>query len=103
MIFSAYLLVTLHAEQFKDDAANAQSVGSTRNPLFMQHLHWERGPTWKSALNNLRLLLQPYLCWSALVKWLEILLIPGLKRGLLKLMHKSNHFRIVPLLQVQAA
>jgi hypothetical protein len=95
--------VTLHAQSFKFNATETQADESELESSFTEHQRWEDGITWKSALNNLRLLLQPYLCWAALARWLEVFAIPGLKRSLLKLMHKIDHFRIVPLLQVQAA
>lgn len=104
VVFSAYLLVTLHVERFKLVDAVSESVGSTRTtPSFTAHLRWERGTTWKSALNNLRLLLQTYVSWGAIKRWLEIFSIPGLKRGLFKLMDKMNQFSILPHLQAQAA
>ena len=104
VVFSAYLLVTLHAERFKVIDVVSESVGSTRTPPpFTEHLRWECGTTWKSALNNLRLLLQTYVSWGAIERWLEIFSIPGLKRGLFKLMDKMNEFSILPHLQAQAA
>ncbi|NJL23545.1 MAG: hypothetical protein HC895_26440 [Leptolyngbyaceae cyanobacterium SM1_3_5] len=47
-------------------------------------------------MNNLRWLLHPYFCWSALAWWLEVVAILGLKRGLFKLMHQIGYFRIEP-------
>ena len=98
VVFSAYLLVSLPAGQFKQRVANLTLGG-----FFHQHLRWEAGTTWKSALNNLRLLLQPYLCWGALEFWLEVFAIPGLKRGLFQLMDFMDQFHILPKLKVDAA
>lgn len=104
VVFSAYLLVTLPAERFKVvDAANAQSVDSSRSTPLTEHLRWKHGTTWKRALNNLRLLLQAYVSWGAMDRWLEIFSIPGLKRGLFKLMDKMDEFSILPQLQAQVA
>jgi len=103
IIFSAYLLVSLHAESFKRNSTDTEAVKGAFESPFAHHRQWEAGTTWKSALNNLRLLLQPYLCWSALAQWLEVFAIPGLKRGLFKLMHKIDRFRIVLPLQTQTA
>jgi hypothetical protein len=86
-VFSAYLLVSLHAKHFKDGA-------QTKLP-FDQHPLWEPGITWKSPLNNLRLL-QPYLCWETLEFWLQVLPIAGIKRGLFKLMDFMDSFHILP-------
>ena len=103
IIFSAYLLVSLHAQWFKLNLTEAQANGCGLNAPFTHHRQWEAGTTWKSALNNLRLLLEPYLCWGALVRWLEVFAIPGLKRSLFKLMHKIDCFRTLLPLQAQAA
>lgn len=105
LVFSAYLLVSLHAEQFKQSANPPQDATASTPPsaLFQQHRHWEAGSTWKSALNNLRLLLQPYWCWAWLKLWLPIFPIPGLKRALHQLMDDMNHFRILPIPQLMAA
>ena len=89
MIFSAYLLVSLHAEECKrrQHSQNQDKAEAILDPLpFSQHAHWERGVNWKSALNNLRLLLQPYWCWGWLEAWLSVFPVPGLKRALHQLM-----------------
>lgn len=105
LIFSAYLLVSLHVDEFKkqqqsnlDDSATAIPP-----PPFSGHPHWELGTTWKSALNNLRLLLQPYWCWSWVEVWLRVFPIPGLKRGLRQLMDWMDTFRILPIPDLRAA
>lgn len=102
-IFSAYLLVSLHVQLFRLNSTEIDADECSLDAPFAQHRHWESGTPWKSALNHLRLLLQPYLCWNALSRWLEVLATPGLKRGLFKLMHKLDHVRIVLPLQVRAA
>lgn len=98
VVLSAYLLVSLHAEHFKQSGTNP----IVTRP-FHQHPRWEAGTTWESALNNLRLVLQPYLCWAALELWLEVFAVPGLKRGLFKLMDFMDQFHILPKLKVKAA
>jgi SRSO17 transposase len=106
LIFSAYLLVSLHAEQFKRDQPNhpSESTESTASaPGCEQHPHWEAGTTWKSALNNLRLLLQPYGCWARLEAWLHVFSIPGLKRALHQLMDAIERFQILPIPELMAA
>ncbi len=99
LIFSAYLLVSLHADAFQHlppiSSANAPVSASPRL-LFSQHPHWELGMTWKSALNNLRLLLQPYCCWGWLEPWLQVVPIPELVYGLEQLMDWMDTFRLLP-------
>jgi SRSO17 transposase len=105
LVFSAYLLVSLHAEQFKQ--RHAQEKDETQSePHFLpfsQHYDWEWGTTWKSALNNLRLLLQPYWCWAWLEQWLHVFPVPGLKRALHQLMDWMDTFQILPILDLKAA
>jgi SRSO17 transposase len=105
LIFSAYLLISLHTEQFKHHQQRNESDESflPQPSCFEQHPDWETGTTWKSALNNLRLLLQPYWCWAWLEVWLQVLPIPGLKRALHQLMDAMDHFRILPIPDRMAA
>jgi SRSO17 transposase len=105
IVFCAYLLVSLHAEQFKHREKNASTTTAATSKAFpfRQHPHWEPGTTWKSALNNLRLLLQPYWCWGWLEVWLQIFPVPGLKRGLHQLMNWMDTFDILPIPNQKAA
>jgi SRSO17 transposase len=85
LVFSAYLLVSLHAEELKKNqqlqAGDATEL--TPQPLpFSQQRDWELGVSWKSALNNLRLLVQPYWGWGWLEQGLQVVPVPGLKRAL---------------------
>jgi hypothetical protein len=106
LIFSAYLLVSLHAEHFKqhqsshdDDETQPESY-----PMpFSKHCNWELGVTWKGALNNLRLLLQPHWCWAWLEQWLQVFPVPGLKRALQQLMGWMDTFQILPIPDLKAA
>jgi len=105
IVLCAYLLVSLHAAQFKHREKNTSTTTEvTSNAFpFRQHPHWEPGTTWKSALNNLRLLLQPYWCWGWLDVWLQIFPVPRLKRGLHQLMNWMDTFDILPIPNQKAA
>src|SRR5262249_54476180 len=59
------------------------------------HPHWDGGPDWKRTLNNLRLLLQPYLCACLLIPWLRVLPLPHLQAGLADLCALMNTFHPV--------
>lgn len=99
LIFLAYLLVSLQAEEFKRQRdENDENDAPSRHPdfLFAQHPHWEAGCNWKSALNNLRLILQPYCCWAWIELWLHVVSIPGLKRAMQRLMHRMDTYQIRP-------
>src|SRR6185312_2311870 len=56
LVMRVATLVALESPAFTGpDPATASS------PLLI-HPHWDGGPGWKRTLNNLRLLLQPYVC-----------------------------------------
>jgi SRSO17 transposase len=100
LIFSAYLLVSAHAEQFKHHQKNQlenPTIVNLQLQRFEQHADWETGTTWKSALNNLRLLLQPYHCWAWIEDWLDVFSIPRLADPLHQLMDAMDLFRILPI------
>ncbi|MBM0742145.1 hypothetical protein JOY44_11010 [Phormidium sp. CLA17] len=102
IVFSAYLLVSIHADAFRQklQSHTNKTPQATATPVpFTQHPHWELGTTWKSALNNLR----PYWCWGWLEVWLQVFPMPGLKRALHQLMDWMNTFRIALIPLPQAA
>jgi len=107
IVFSAYLLVSLHASQFKSSDVNSpegrnlaqknsQNFAETTKE-FSQHPWWESGTNWKSTLNNLRLIIQPYIFWHLIQPWLRVFSIPGIERGFLKLIEIINGFRASPV------
>lgn len=101
IIFSTYLLVSLQADYFQSSSEQPESSKGTSGTVlefFCQHPWWEEGTTWKSALNNLRLVIQPYIFYGLLAPWLEVFSIPGLKRGFCRLMMHMNCFRGSPKL-----
>ncbi len=96
IIFSAYLLVSLHAQAFKDETARERVKLNSKLlevAQFEQYPYWESGTNWKSALNNLRLIIQPYIFWYLIERWLRVFPIPGIKRGFFKLIEIMNGFR----------
>lgn len=98
--FSTYLLVGLQANGFKSVAKKPAISGSiSPSPIqqFSQHPCWELGTNWKSALNNLRLIIQPYVFWCLIELWLRVFPIPGMKRGFFKLIEIMNCFRASPI------
>ncbi len=81
---SVATLVALESPAFTGpDPATASS------PLLI-HPHWDGGPGWKRTLNNLRLLLQPYVCACLLFPWLRVLPLPHLQAGLADLCALMN-------------
>jgi hypothetical protein len=84
---SVATLVALQSPAFAPGAAPAVD-----SPL-LAHPHWDSGPGWKRTLNNLRLLLQPYVCACLLLPWLRLLPLPHLQAGLADLCALMNTFR----------
>lgn len=106
IVFSTYLLVSFQANEFKS-AAKKQAENNSISPSpieqFSQHSWWELGTNWKSALNNLRLIIQPYVFWCLVELWLRVFPIPGMKRGFFKLIGIMNGFRASPIEYVMAS
>ena len=87
LVMSVATLVALQSPAFAPGAAPAAD-----SPL-LAHPHWDGGPGWKRTLNNLRLLLQPYVCACLLLPWLRLLPLPHLQAGLADLCALMNTFR----------
>ena len=83
LIMSAYLMSCLLSESFN----------STVNPIsktFQNHELWDKGKGWKSLLNNVQLILQPYFYFNFILKWLKVFPIPQLSLGFPRLIAKIN-------------
>lgn len=110
IVFSAYLLVSLQALQFKSSPINSatntnlteQRDGTSSRKEFSQHLAWEQGTNWKSALNNLRLIVQPDIFWCLIEPWLKVFQIPGLRQKFLNLIEIMDSFRGSPTKYTEA-
>ena len=60
---------------------------------FVQHYDWHPGEGWKTWLNNLRLVLLPWVSANLLRLWQRVFPIPELERGFEKLIELMNQFR----------
>lgn len=89
LVMSAFLMVSLFAEAFNDTCPLAHQQ-------FAQHPWWNNQSGWKHLLNNLRLIIQPLICFNWLKRWLEVFPIAPLEAGFKQLMHKMNQF-VCPL------
>ncbi|GAX46073.1 putative transposase [Tolypothrix sp. NIES-4075] len=69
---SAYFLVSLQA-QARNESNNNQFLpaNSTEPTDFSKHQWWDLKLGWKSTLNNLRLIIQPYIFWNLIKPWLS--------------------------------
>jgi hypothetical protein len=94
IVMSAYLLVSLQANYFQLETVcrlkNKSDTPSTSQ--LSHHPLWEAGTSWKGALNNLRLIIQPYTFYNLLQPWLEVFKIPKFRRCFLELIEQMNQF-----------
>lgn len=84
IVFSAYLLVSLHSEQLLNLPPQSESN-------FSSHPWWEQGNGWNSIINNLRLILQPFVLFNLIKPWLKVFTVPKLSEGFLKLQMLVNN------------
>ena len=98
------MLVSIQATYFQlhpqsSPISTLEVSSSSESHIFQhsQHPDWEFGTTWKSALNNLRLIIQPYTFYCLIQQELTVFNIPGMKRCFLKLIDFMNDFRISPI------
>ena len=81
----AYLMICLHNTTFNP------SVSPVRD-LYQQHSLWDSGSCWKNTLNNLQLILQPFLSFNLIIRWLQVFSVPQLSFGFPRLITKINEF-----------
>ena len=84
IIFSAYLMVSLHSEQLLKLPPQSESN-------FSSHPGWDKGKGWKNILNNLRLILQPFVLFNFIKPWLRVFTVPKLSEGFFKLQMLVNN------------
>jgi SRSO17 transposase len=100
MVCSAYLLVSLQSSAFRtieDSSVKEVETARVEQPaLLVPSLHqwWDRGSGWKNTLNNMRLVIQPYVCFWLLLPWLRLLEDVSTGIALQKLVEHVNEFRV---------
>jgi hypothetical protein len=60
---------------------------------FHQHQWWNPGKGWKATLNNVRLIIQPYVSYCLILPWLHVFVIPSFQEGFEHLIALMNHFK----------
>jgi SRSO17 transposase len=94
VVMSAYLMVTLHTPPMRPEGVLApETAPSELISSFTKHRDWNQGNGWKNCLNNLRLILLPWVSDNLLAPWLKIFPIPPLEKGLRMLIRLMNQFR----------
>jgi len=97
IVMSAYLMVTLHTPPMRPEGMIPPELhNSMVVSAFPQHLAWDSGNGWKNWLNNLRLILLPWVSSNLLNPWLKVFPIPQLEQGLQTLIRCMNQFRGAP-------
>ena len=91
LVMSAYLMVSLHS-----DSLNQSLL--TIPHKFQSHKSWDENKGWKNLLNNLRLILQPFVCFNLIKQELKVFPIPQLSLGLTRLISIMNQFDCLGLL-----
>lgn len=85
LVMSAYLLVSLHNEIFNPSVTPVAEK-------FQKHEWWNPSLAWKNLLNNLRLILQPFVSFNLILRWLKVFPIPQLSLGFPRLIALMNEF-----------
>jgi len=90
---SAYLMVSLHSQVLNNTVAR---VNQSTDPIvakFKQHDWWDKGQGWKNILNNLRLVIQPFVFFNLIKPWLIVFPISYLSMGFSTLIALMNRLR----------
>lgn len=94
LVMSAYLMVALHTPPLHpEEPDSAEPSNAEVISLFRQHREWNEGQGWKNWLNNLRLILQPWINFNLLKPWLDIFPSPLLEKGCTQLIEQMNRFK----------
>ncbi len=94
IVMSAYLMVTLHTPPLRpEEVISPELHDSAVVSSFTKHSAWDEGQGWKNWLNNLRLILLPWVSFNLLRPWLQIFPMPELELGFQILLRLMNQFR----------
>ncbi len=91
---SAYFLVSLQAQARNESNSNQFLPPNSTEPTdFSKHQWWDFKLGWKSTLNNLKLIIQPYIFWNLIKPWLVIFVNTNLHLGFQKILEIMNQFQ----------
>ena len=88
LVSSVYLLISLHTPLFQ--MTPTSPLPNLAWSRVAQHPGWRSAAGWKHTLNNLRLLLQPFIALWLLLPWLTVFRIPALAHHLRQLVTCIN-------------
>jgi len=95
LICCAYLLVSFQCPALQvnqEESEPPKPHEAAPMDRFSEHPWWDAGHGWKNVLNNLRLILQPYVCFCLLLPWLTVFDIPPLRAGFAEITGMMNVF-----------
>ncbi len=97
MTEEGYLFISLQAQARNESCNNSNSnqisSSDSAEPLdFSRHQWWDFKLGWKSTLNNVRLIIQPYIFWNLIKPWVTIFFNTNLQLGFQKIMGIMNLF-----------
>lgn len=93
LVASAYLLVSLHSQALPTFQKPLNTIATTGLGLLLaEHHRWDGNTGWKNLLNNLRLIIQPFVTFNLINFWLKIFPIPELDVGFHRLIAFMNRF-----------
>jgi SRSO17 transposase len=102
VVMSAYLLVSLHsASLYPQSEFQGDNTPGVVVKNFSAHPWWDKGTGWKNLLNNLRLVLQPFVLFNLIRPWLKVFPIPALSLGFSRLIALMNYFHGAVPIRVQ--
>ena len=87
IVMSAYLMISLHSNSLN------QSLSSVPDK-FQEHQLWDVKKGWENLLNNLHLVIQPFVYFNLIKPWLKVFPIPQLSLGFPRLISLMNLFDI---------
>lgn len=93
IVMSAYLMVSLHSQVLNP---TLEGINQSADPIvtkFREHEWWDKSLGWKNLLNNLRLVIQPFIFFNLLKPWLRVFPISHLSIGFLTLIALMNRMR----------
>jgi hypothetical protein len=102
---SAYLMVSLHSQTLMPTSRSPDNTSATSTSVaskFSTHAWWNQGKGWKNLLNNLRLVIQPFICFNLIQPCLKVFPFPSLSLAFSRLIALMNHFpSAVPISQLK--
>lgn len=87
IVMSAYLMVSLHSHRLNPSLSSLPEK-------FQEHELWDFKEGWKNVLNNLHLIIQPFVGFNFIKRWLKVFPIPQLSLGFPRLISLMNLFDI---------